>query len=199
MSITLGNAKSSGFVLLYLGVFLLTLSCSKSGKLLKNDKVRIPADSLYFTTHYRNKMEIVLPASIDTTALYQRIGNISYGKFYPENPIAGYRLWRFYENGSLNDFYIGKSSMNVNAARNYDPEFSGNRGIVYFKKNEGYFIDLVGTASPLGGLGTYTFKFVYTSRDTVKIQRISKKSEAVDVYIRTPFPNDSIANFNASW
>lgn len=183
----------------FVGVCLLSSCYLNQMKVrkLNNGITLVPKDSLYFVKNYNDKKNVGIPKFIDTNNVYIE----SYYLFGP-NRIKYHRsdgwksILKFYENGNVNEYFITNDE-NINNF-NFNPEFSGLRGVLY-RKESAWMIDIVGQITGVGTIGTIKYKVLDMSKDTIKLRWDRKNESTINVYIRKKVKNDSILNFKADW
>jgi hypothetical protein len=175
------------------------ISCNnKYINYLGDGKTMISSDSLFFQKHYRGSKNIDLPKEIDINAIYLETHYlIGPRKVLYKRTDLFCGLYRFYQNGAVNDFSMSIDN-DLNLSKLYNPDYRGIRGIC-FKENDKYYLDILGKSSELNTIGIYRYEFIESSKDTIKLKRVLKNHETVYVYARRPITNDTILNYKANW
>lgn len=175
----------------YILLLLLMLSCGMKTYTLLDNRTKVPVESNVYMN--RSAFNNSLLNIIDTGIVYEEYDTkynvLTRLDSHVENRF--YRVCKFYSNGNFNYFTIDKEAP---LFKEFDPSYSGYRG-VYYQKNNLTRFDLFAGINQRQQIGKLTGTFIFKG-DTMYLKR--DDLAYTGIYIKRKMPPEFFT-YKADW
>lgn len=172
---------------------LFLLSCGMKTRTLENNITSVPFDNKVFKNKYLFETKCL--NDIDTVALYKEeygyrttknsFENVNKKKYYQSSSFCGY--YKFYKKGHVN-FFVFRDFDEITLI-NLNPNFNGQRGILYSEKDETK-LDIFTIVGYGYGREYGIIKHVLRTKGDTIFEKSTVDLTYVNVYVKRKLPKE---------